>query len=76
LLQEGNIIGSSFSGVANTDAALKTFGGVVSDEMSYSGNFYGDRGTEASGIVQGTIANADGSEDNFIGSFRTLPVPD
>ena len=76
LLQEGNIIGSSFSGVATTDAALKTFGGVVSDDMNYSGNFYGDRGTEASGIVQGTIANVDGSEDNFTGSFRTLPVSD
>ncbi|MDA9214868.1 transferrin-binding protein-like solute binding protein [Planktomarina temperata] len=76
LLQEGNIIGSSFSGVATTDAALKTSGGVVSDDMNYSGNFYGDRGTEASGIVKGTIANADGSEDNFTGSFRTLPVPD
>jgi len=76
LLQEGNIIGSSFSGVATTDAALKTFGGLVSDDMNYSGNFYGDRGTEASGIVKGTIANADGSENNFTGSFRTLPVPD
>ena len=76
LLQEGNIIGSSFSGVATTDAALKTFGGVVSDDMNYSGNFYGNRGTEASGIVKGTVANADGSEDNLTGSFRTLPVPD
>lgn len=76
LLQEGNIIGSSFSGVATTDAALKTFGGIISDDMNYSGSFYGDSGTEASGIVQGTIVNDDGSQDNFTGGFRTLSVSD
>jgi len=76
LLQEGTIIGSGFSGVATADATLKTFGGVISDDLNYSGNFYGDKGTEASGILQGTIANDDGTEDNFTGSFRTLPIPD
>ena len=75
-LQEGTIVGSSFSGVATTDAALKTFAEIASDDMNYSGSFYGDRGTEASGIVQGTILDADGTEENFTGSFRTLPVPD
>lgn len=76
LLQEGTIIGSGFSGVATADATLKTFGGIVSDDMNYSGNFYGDAATEASGVLQGTITNDDGSQDNFSGSFRTLPVPD
>jgi len=76
LLQEGTIIGSGFSGVATADATLKTFGGVISDDLNYSGNFYGDKGTEASGILQGTIANDDGTEDNLTGSFRTLPIPD
>lgn len=76
LLQEGTIIGSGFSGVATADATLKTFGGIISDDLNYSGNFYGDKGTEASGILQGTIANDDGTEDNFTGSFRTLPIPD
>lgn len=75
LLQEGNINGSSFSGVATTDAALKTFAEIISDDMNYSGSFYGDSGTEASGIVQGTITDVEGTE-NFTGSFRTLPVPD
>jgi len=76
LLQEGTIVGSSFSGVATTDETLKTFGEIASDDMNYSGSFYGDRGTEASGIVQGTILDAYGTEENFTGSFRTLPVPD
>ena len=76
LLQEGTIVGSGFNGVATADTTLKTFAEIASDDMNYSGSFYGDRGTEASGIVQGTIVDADGTEENFIGSFRTLPVPD
>ena len=74
LLQEGVITGSGFSGVATTDETLKTFGEIASDDMEYSGNFYGDAATEASGVLQGTITNDDGSQDNFSGGFRTLPV--
>jgi hypothetical protein len=74
LLQEGAITGSSFSGVVTTDETLKTFSEIASDDMEYSGNFYGDAAEEASGILQGTIANDDGSQDNFSGSFLTLPV--
>ena len=73
LLQEGVITGSGFSGVATTDETLKTFAGIASDDMEYSGNFYGDAATEASGVLQGTMTFGS-SQDNLVGSFQTLPV--
>jgi len=76
LLNEGVIIGSGFHGVAAMDETFKASADVVSDDMEYSGNFYGNQATEASGVLQGTVENIGGSQDNLIGSFRTLPVPD
>lgn len=76
LLNEGVITGSGFRGVAAMDETLKASADVVSDDMEYSGNFYGNQATEASGVLQGTIETIGGSQENVIGSFRTLPVPD
>jgi hypothetical protein len=76
LLNEGVITGSGFRGVAAMDETLKASADVVSDDMEYSGNFYGNQATEASGVLQGTVEIIDGSQENIIGSFRTLPVPD
>lgn len=74
LLQESAIIGSSFGGVATSDDTLNASGGIASSDLEYSGNFYGNSAAEASGVLQGTLSNTDGSQDNFVGGFRTLSV--
>jgi hypothetical protein len=74
LLEESAIVGSSFSGVATSDATLNASGGIASSDLEYSGNFYGNSATEASGVLQGTLSNTDGSQDNFVGGFRTTSV--
>ena len=71
VLEESAISGNGFGGAVTMDDTFTTTYGITNSSIEYTGNFYGNSAEEASGVLQGTITDVEGTE-NFVGGYRAI----